>query len=250
MQVSRSIQSRKQTATDGNRYNPYVKEVIDLGIVLVNITSENLIPYSKSAKAHEIISDRFLENLYRVDSLADSCKMQIGYAERKKTSRFIQLDELSMTSIRLSELAVNNSIFLGSKKERILRITKNFIESVGELKDMLEGCGAQDIRVVQNKAKEEIKDKGNRLPLVILRPAISISLKKAEAAGRAYPNSTEIGGAIAIATANAQKAGYLIKGTRTLTMKGHIKEKEHEENLDYDKLAIFEYALFINKKRR
>jgi hypothetical protein len=43
---------------------------------------------------------------------------------------------------------------------------------------------------------------------------------------------------------NAQKSGYLYPGSRELTPKGMIKEKEHEGKLDDDKLALFEHALF------
>lgn len=246
----RDIQSRKKTALDGNMYNPYVKELIDLAIVGTNISHENLIPFSKATKIHSQMVYEFMRKLPKLDEMADSCIKPIGYADKRNSNKFAWLDSIAIEFVKIIGIGINDGIMLGNKKNRMISIAKQFAEGIEELKQRLEDCEAKDIRMVANKGKPKQETKRYTLPLVILRPAISISLASANKKNRVYPNSQEISSAIAIATANAQKSGYLYPGSRELTPKGMIKEKEHEEKLDDDKLALFEHALFLNRKKK
>lgn len=246
----RDIQSRKKTALDGNMYNPYVKELVDLAVIGTNISHENLIPFSKAAKLHSQMVYEFMRKIPKLDEVADSCMKPIGYADRRDSDKFTWFDTIAIDFVKIIEIGLRDGVLLGDKRKRMISIARQFAEGIEELKQRLEDCEAKDIRMVSNKGKPKQETRRYALPLVILRPAISISLASANKKNRVYPNSQEIGSAIAIATANAQKSGYLYPGSRELTPKGMIKEKEHAEKLDDDKLALFEHALFLNRKKK
>lgn len=246
----KDIQSRKKTALDGNMYNPYVKELVDLAVVGTNISHENLIPFSKASKLHSQMVYGFMKRLPKLDEVADSCMKPISYADRRSSNKFTWFDNLAIDFVKIIEIGLKEGVLLGDKRKRMISIARQFAEGIEELKQRLEDCEAKDIRMVPNKGKTKQETKRYTLPLVILRPAISIALARANKNNRVYPNSQEVSSAIAIATANAQKSGYLYPGSRELTPKGKIKEKEHEEKLDDDKLALFEHALFLNRKKK
>lgn len=245
----KEIQSRKRQALDGNIYNPYVRELINLAIFGIKTSSENLIPFSKALELHNKMAYEFMEKLPELDKIADSCMKPIGYADRKKSNKFAWFDKITIQFVKIIEIALKEGILLGKNKERLINTANQFAEGIEELKERLEDCEAKEIIVVPNKGKKK-EIKRYTLPLVILRPAISISLSNANKDNRVYPNSKEISSAIAIATANAQRGGYVFPGTRDLTTKGKAKEKEYEEKLDYDKLALFEHALYLNRKKK